>query len=111
MRSNFLTILLAGFDTHANLIEPLYAVDNGAHTGVPYVLQLDEEYYMSDIAGIFSLFAGILISLIFGIPFIAVGAGDFLIILRLMKENKEDYILGILSETNSAPVYRKINCK
>jgi hypothetical protein len=60
------------------------------------------------IPGIFSLVAGSLFWLIFGIVFIMGGAGDFLIVLRLMKEKKDSYILDTLGEINCISIYRKI---
>jgi hypothetical protein len=60
------------------------------------------------IPGIIALFAGSLFWLVFGIVFIACGGGDFLIVLRLIKENKEDYVLDTLGEINCINIYRKI---
>jgi hypothetical protein len=60
------------------------------------------------IPSIFSLVVGSLFWLIFGIIFISAGAGDFLIILRLIKENKDDYILDTFGEINCTTIYRKM---
>jgi hypothetical protein len=60
------------------------------------------------IPAVFSLFVGSLFWLLIGIIFIMAGAGDFLLILQLLKENKEDYVLDTLGEINSINIYRKI---
>jgi hypothetical protein len=56
----------------------------------------------------FSLVLGNLFLLIFGIIFIAGSSGDFLIVLKLMKENGENYILDTLGEDKYLSIYRKI---
>jgi hypothetical protein len=60
------------------------------------------------IPAVFSLFLGSLFWLFIGILFIMAGAGDFLIIIRLLKENKEDYVLDTFGEINCINIYRKI---
>jgi hypothetical protein len=59
------------------------------------------------IPSIFSLVLGNLFLLIFGIIFIAGSSGDFFIILKLMKENGEDYISDTLGEEKYLSIYRK----
>jgi hypothetical protein len=59
------------------------------------------------IPAVFSLIVGSLFWLLFGVMFISAGAGDFLIIVRLLKENKEDYALDTLGEVNCTNIYRK----
>jgi hypothetical protein len=56
---------------------------------------------------IFSLIIGNLFLLIFGIIFIAGGTGDFYIILKLMKEDGENYILDTLGEEKFMYIYRR----
>jgi hypothetical protein len=60
------------------------------------------------IPSIFSFFIGNLSLLVFSILFIMAGSGDFLIILCLLKENKENYVLDTLGEINCITIYRKI---
>ncbi|MHB9293714.1 hypothetical protein Holit_02844 [Hollandina sp. SP2] len=59
------------------------------------------------IPSIFSLFIGSLFLLVFGILFIMAGSGDFLVLLCLLKENKEHYVLDTLGEINCITIYRK----
>ena len=60
------------------------------------------------IPAVFSLFVGSLFWLLIGIIFIMAGAGDFLLIIRLLKENKEGYVLDTLGEINCINIYRKV---
>jgi len=59
------------------------------------------------IPGIIAVITGNLFLLIFAIVFISAGAGDFLIVMKLFKEDKENYVLDVLGEKNYMYIYRK----
>ena len=60
------------------------------------------------IPAILSLILGNQFLLFYGVLFIMGGAGDFLLIYRLLKEDKEDYFLDLFGPEKYSYIYRKI---
>jgi hypothetical protein len=59
------------------------------------------------IPSVIAVIIGNLLMLIFGIAFITGGTGDFFVIIKLVKENKDNYVLDNFGETNYISIYRK----
>jgi len=59
------------------------------------------------IPAILSIVIGSYLLLFYGILFIGGGTGDFLVIIRLLKENKEDYFLDLFGPEKYSFIYRK----
>jgi hypothetical protein len=59
------------------------------------------------IPSIIAVIIGNLLMLIFGVAFIAGAAGDFLLVMKLIKEDKESYVLDKLGKSNYVSIYRK----
>ena len=73
------------------------------------VVEIMPAIILGFIPGILSLFIGYFPLLLLGVVVIAANADNFWRLLRLAKENKDDYTLDIPDEVNALLVYRKIN--
>ena len=64
--------------------------------------------FIGFIPAILSLIIGSYFLLFYGILFIMGGAGDFLVIIRFLKEDKKDYFLDLFGPEKFGYIYRKI---
>jgi hypothetical protein len=73
-----------------------------------FIVSIMPTIILGFIPAILSFFFRNIFLLFFAILFIMCGAGDFWIILRLRKEDKEDYVLDTVGAINCINIYRKI---